>query len=113
CALDGDRVDRVLDAPRVEDVLLRVLDDLQPEGLVRCGRCHDPILLRPRYALTVTDVVEAPAAVKAISHWVGGRAVPGLSGRSGAVYNPATGLQSGAVDFASVAEVDAAVQAAK
>ncbi|HET7045945.1 MAG TPA: CoA-acylating methylmalonate-semialdehyde dehydrogenase [Gaiellaceae bacterium] len=51
--------------------------------------------------------------VKRISHWVGGRAVEGTSGRSGAVYNPATGRQTGAVDFATVAEVDAAVQAAK
>jgi malonate-semialdehyde dehydrogenase (acetylating)/methylmalonate-semialdehyde dehydrogenase len=51
--------------------------------------------------------------VKRISHWVGGRAVEGTSGKSGAVYNPATGRQTGAVDFATVAEVDAAVQAAK
>jgi malonate-semialdehyde dehydrogenase (acetylating)/methylmalonate-semialdehyde dehydrogenase len=34
------------------------------------------------------------------------------SGRSAAVFNPATGEQSGAVDLASVAEVDAAVAAA-
>ena len=35
------------------------------------------------------------------------------SGRSAVVYNPATGEQSGAVDLASVDEVDAAVAAAK
>ena len=34
----------------------------------------------------------------------------GTSGRSGPVWNPATGEQSGAVDFATVEEVDAAVQ---
>src|SRR5205814_4887201 len=34
-------------------------------------------------------------------------------GRRGAVYNPATGRQTGAVDFATVEEVDRAVQAAK
>ena len=39
--------------------------------------------------------------------------VAGRSGRSGPVYNPATGAQTGAVDFASVEEVDAAVLAAK
>ena len=32
---------------------------------------------------------------------------------SGAVYNPATGVQTGAVDFATVEEVDLAVKAAK
>jgi malonate-semialdehyde dehydrogenase (acetylating)/methylmalonate-semialdehyde dehydrogenase len=48
-----------------------------------------------------------------ISHWIGGRSVAGESGRSGPVYNPATGRQTGAVDFATVEEVDAAVQAAR
>ncbi|MFL5970627.1 MAG: CoA-acylating methylmalonate-semialdehyde dehydrogenase, partial [Gaiellaceae bacterium] len=48
-----------------------------------------------------------------ISHWIGGRVVEGKSGRSGPVYNPARGVQTGAVDFASVEEVDRAVQAAK
>ncbi len=48
-----------------------------------------------------------------ISHWIDGKVVPSSSGRSAAVYNPATGQQSGAVDLASVDEVDAAVAAAK
>jgi len=61
----------------------------------------------------VTELAEAPPAVKPINHWIAGAARPGASGRSGAVYNPATGVQTGAVDFASVEEVDAAVQAAK
>ena len=66
----------------------------------------------------MTEVFEAPAikappAVKAINHWIGGQGHEGRSGRTGAVYNPATGVQSGAVDFASVEEVDLAVQAAK
>src|SRR5204862_7849261 len=60
----------------------------------------------------MTETVDAPSATR-IPHWIGGRAVPGTSGRSGPVYNPATGRQTGAVDFASVEEVDAAVQAAK
>jgi malonate-semialdehyde dehydrogenase (acetylating)/methylmalonate-semialdehyde dehydrogenase len=60
----------------------------------------------------MSETIEAPAATR-ISHWIGGRPVEGSSGRSGAVYNPATGRQSGAVDFATVEEVDAAVQAAK
>ena len=48
-----------------------------------------------------------------IGHWIGGAAVAGTSGLSGPVYNPATGVQTGAVDFASVEEVDRAVAAAK
>ena len=50
--------------------------------------------------------------VKRISHWVGGKLVPGTSGRSGPVYDPATGVQTAEVDFASVDEVDAAVDEA-
>src|SRR5512133_1140973 len=60
-----------------------------------------------------TPPVEQDTDVTRISHWIGGRSVAGQSGRSGPVYNPATGQQSGAVDFATVEEVDAAVQAAK
>jgi malonate-semialdehyde dehydrogenase (acetylating)/methylmalonate-semialdehyde dehydrogenase len=61
----------------------------------------------------MTDTVEAPAAVKPINHWISGAPHAGRSGRSGPVFNPATGEQSGAVDFATVEEVDLAVQAAK
>src|SRR5437870_4820770 len=61
----------------------------------------------------MTETLEAPAAVKPINHWIGGKRVAGTSGRSGPVYNPAIGAQTGAVDFASVEEVDAAVAAAK
>src|SRR4051812_18841388 len=61
----------------------------------------------------MTDVIEAPAAAKPINHWIAGSAYAGRSGRTGAVYNPATGQQTGVVDFASVEEVDRAVQAAK
>ncbi len=48
-----------------------------------------------------------------INHWIGGKLVPGESGRTGPVYNPATGRQVYEVDFASVEEVDGAVEAAK
>jgi malonate-semialdehyde dehydrogenase (acetylating)/methylmalonate-semialdehyde dehydrogenase len=61
----------------------------------------------------MTDVVDAPTAVKPISHWISGGAYAGQSGRSGPVFNPATGRQAGAVDFATAEEVDRAVQAAK
>jgi malonate-semialdehyde dehydrogenase (acetylating)/methylmalonate-semialdehyde dehydrogenase len=61
----------------------------------------------------MTELVDAPAALKPINHWIGGRPYEGRSGRSGKVFNPATGVQTGAVDFASVEEVDAAVAAAR
>ncbi len=60
-----------------------------------------------------TPPVEERTGVKRISHWIGGHAVAGESGRSGPVYNPATGRLSGEVDFATAEEVDRAVQAAR
>jgi malonate-semialdehyde dehydrogenase (acetylating) / methylmalonate-semialdehyde dehydrogenase len=56
---------------------------------------------------------EAQEGTSRIGHWIGGRSVAGESGRSGPVYNPATGVQTAAVDFASVEEIDRAVAAAK
>jgi malonate-semialdehyde dehydrogenase (acetylating)/methylmalonate-semialdehyde dehydrogenase len=65
----------------------------------------------------MTEVAEpreqAAQAVKHISHWIDGAPVKGSSGRSGPVYNPALGVQTGEVAFASPEEIDAAVQAAK
>jgi malonate-semialdehyde dehydrogenase (acetylating)/methylmalonate-semialdehyde dehydrogenase len=60
-----------------------------------------------------TPSVGEQTEITRITHWIGGRPVEGTSGRSGPVYNPATGRQTGAVDFATAEEVDAAVQAAK
>jgi malonate-semialdehyde dehydrogenase (acetylating)/methylmalonate-semialdehyde dehydrogenase len=48
-----------------------------------------------------------------LGHWIGGKAVSGESGRTGPVYDPATGEQTHEVDFASVAEVDQAVETAR
>src|SRR5881392_1160685 len=66
----------------------------------------------------MTEVAEAPGTqraqeLKRINHWINGAPVAGRSGRSGPVYNPARGVQTGEVDFASIEEVDRAVQAAK
>ena len=65
----------------------------------------------------MTELAEAPtqgetAGITRIAHWIGGKRVDGTSGRSGPVYNPATGAQTGAVDFASQEEVAAAVASA-
>jgi malonate-semialdehyde dehydrogenase (acetylating)/methylmalonate-semialdehyde dehydrogenase len=47
-----------------------------------------------------------------IDHWIGGKLVPSTSGRSGPVYDPATGETQAEVGLASAAEVDDAVAAA-
>ena len=56
---------------------------------------------------------EKGTEVGRVSHWIGGRIVPGESGRSGPVYNPAKGIQAKEVDFASAEEIDRAVRTAK
>jgi len=66
----------------------------------------------------VTEIAQAPGKsdapkLRRISHWIDGRIVAGESGRSGPVYNPALGIQTGEVDFASAGEVGRAVAAAK
>ena len=48
-----------------------------------------------------------------IGHWINNKVVLGTSGRSGVVFNPATGEEQAQVDFASVAEMDAVVAASK
>jgi malonate-semialdehyde dehydrogenase (acetylating) / methylmalonate-semialdehyde dehydrogenase len=48
-----------------------------------------------------------------IGHFLGNKLAAGKSGRSGDVTNPATGEVTAKVAFASEAEIDAAVQAAK
>ncbi|MEO5901755.1 MAG: CoA-acylating methylmalonate-semialdehyde dehydrogenase [Ilumatobacteraceae bacterium] len=47
-----------------------------------------------------------------ISHWVNGAVAAGTSGRSGVIWNPATGEQQASVDLATAAEVDSVVAAA-
>lgn len=50
--------------------------------------------------------------MRQIQHWVGGDFTPGSSQRSGPVYNPATGEQTGEVLLASPADVNLAVETA-
>ena len=50
--------------------------------------------------------------MKQITHWINGKSWVGDAPRHGKVFDPATGVQTGVVDFASIAEVDAAVAAA-
>ncbi|MBI3747117.1 MAG: CoA-acylating methylmalonate-semialdehyde dehydrogenase [Chloroflexi bacterium] len=59
------------------------------------------------------ETARTAASSETVHHWIGGRRVAGTSGRRGSVFDPATGALAREVDFASVAEVDAAVAAAK
>jgi malonate-semialdehyde dehydrogenase (acetylating) / methylmalonate-semialdehyde dehydrogenase len=61
--------------------------------------------------MTATTRASAPPAP--LHHWIGGAPYEGRSDRRGPVFNPATGEQTGVVGFATAAEVDRAVQAAK
>jgi malonate-semialdehyde dehydrogenase (acetylating)/methylmalonate-semialdehyde dehydrogenase len=59
------------------------------------------------------DVKASAPAAETVPHWIGGARVAGTSGRTGPVFNPATGQVAREVAFASVEEVDAAVEAAR
>ena len=59
------------------------------------------------------SVVEEAVQLRTVSHWIGGKVVDSHSGRSGTVWNPATGEAHAHVAFASADEMDAAVAAAK
>jgi len=50
---------------------------------------------------------------RAITHWIGGKAVAGASGRTGNVYNPATGRVQALVPLANAEELNATVAAAE
>ena len=51
--------------------------------------------------------------MREIGHFIGGKQVPGTSGRTANVYNPATGEVQATVALASDAELAAAVENAK
>ena len=63
--------------------------------------------------MNAPDKLPKSAATASIEHWIGGRIVPGKSGRRADVFNPATGSVSGEVALANSAEVDAAVASAQ
>ncbi|MEP6825905.1 MAG: aldehyde dehydrogenase family protein, partial [Ramlibacter sp.] len=63
--------------------------------------------------MNAPDTTSNAARTASIEHWIGGRIVPGQSGRRAPVYNPATGAVTGQVALASAGEVDAAVASAQ
>jgi malonate-semialdehyde dehydrogenase (acetylating)/methylmalonate-semialdehyde dehydrogenase len=59
------------------------------------------------------SAIEEAVQLRTVSHWIGGKLTDSHSGRSGTVWNPATGEAQAQVAFASADEVDQAVAAAK
>ena len=47
-----------------------------------------------------------------ITHWINGSSWSGTAARKGEVFNPATGLKTGEVDFAEIATIDEAIESA-
>jgi malonate-semialdehyde dehydrogenase (acetylating)/methylmalonate-semialdehyde dehydrogenase len=62
---------------------------------------------------TETLIPAAEESSATIDHWINGRPVAATSGLTGAVSNPATGETIGEVGFASIEDVDRAVEAAR
>lgn len=58
-------------------------------------------------------IADVAAGIKNVHHWIGGKLVASESGRSGVVWNPATGEAQAKVDFANVEEVDGRFQVAQ
>jgi malonate-semialdehyde dehydrogenase (acetylating)/methylmalonate-semialdehyde dehydrogenase len=54
----------------------------------------------------------ATTSIRSIGHWIHGEAVPGTSGRTADVWNPAIGEVQAKVALGGAAEIDAAVRAA-
>jgi len=59
------------------------------------------------------QINEKTAQLEQIGHFIGGKVTRSSSGRSGKVYNPATGQHRANVDFASLEEVNHAIEIAK
>jgi malonate-semialdehyde dehydrogenase (acetylating)/methylmalonate-semialdehyde dehydrogenase len=63
--------------------------------------------------MNAPDSTRAAGAVASIDHWIDGKVVPGQSGRTADVFNPASGTVTGKVALASNAEVAKAVASAQ
>ena len=63
--------------------------------------------------MNAPDSTRSAATVASIDHWIDGRVVPGQSGRSADVFNPASGQVTGKVALAGRSEVDRAVASAR
>jgi len=60
----------------------------------------------------MSAVTSAKTAAKTVDHFIGGKRTPGTGTRTGAIYDPAGGEETGRVRFADRADVDVAVASA-
>lgn len=58
-------------------------------------------------------IADVGIGVRTVNHWIGGRSIAPTSGRSGIVWDPATGEEQATIGFASAEEVDQAIASAK
>jgi malonate-semialdehyde dehydrogenase (acetylating)/methylmalonate-semialdehyde dehydrogenase len=61
----------------------------------------------------MATVIPPATAAKNVGHFIDGRRTSGAGTRSGPIYDPASGAETGRVQFAERAEIDAAVSSAK
>src|SRR5215831_9065808 len=54
--------------------------------------------------------IDTTSSLREITHWINGKKVPGISGRTSKVFNPATGKVQATVPLANQAELNAAVE---
>jgi malonate-semialdehyde dehydrogenase (acetylating)/methylmalonate-semialdehyde dehydrogenase len=59
---------------------------------------------------SLESIAENPQALREITHWIDGRKVAGVSGRTANVYNPATGKVQATVPLADRNELDMAIE---
>jgi malonate-semialdehyde dehydrogenase (acetylating)/methylmalonate-semialdehyde dehydrogenase len=64
-------------------------------------------------AVLPTASAESTSSLRSVPNWINGQAVPGASGRTGKVFNPATGQVQALVPMSNRAELDSAVAAAR
>jgi malonate-semialdehyde dehydrogenase (acetylating) / methylmalonate-semialdehyde dehydrogenase len=57
--------------------------------------------------------IDTTTSLREITHWIGGKKVRGISGRTSKVFNPATGKVQATVPLANQAELNAAVESCK
>ena len=104
----------------------------QQRLLIGTGGLHGNVLrIAPAMSVTMEEAAEAArilihalhgrtaaaaregSTMNHITHWIDGKPWVGDAERRGTVFDPATGRQTGEVDFAAVSEVDEAVAAAR
>ena len=81
----------------------------RPRTILLAQKCLRQVVIPPKSKVIFMQTIP----LTTLGHFVGGEPLDGTSGRFGEVFDPATGAIARRVAFAGVAEVDAAVRAAR